>query len=69
MMHRMQPHTLHQNQPKRRSTRITVSLPPGDYEAVVHISKAKRVSASWVVRDAVAKHVMAEHAEDRQLKK
>jgi len=60
MMHPMQPHTLHRDQPKRVSLRITVTLPPGDYEAVVRISKSKRVSASWVVRDAVAKYIAAE---------
>jgi len=60
MMHPMQPHDLHKDQPKRVSNRITVTLPPGDYEAVVRMSKSKRVSASWVVRDAVAKYVAAE---------
>ncbi len=69
MMHHMQPHTLHQDQPKRRATRITVTLPLGDYEAVVRMSKSKRVSASWVVRDAVAKYVTAEHADYKQLTK
>ena len=65
-MHPMQPHTLHQDQPKRVSPRITVTLPPGDYEAVVRISKSKRVSASWVVRDAVAKYIAAEPAANQE---
>lgn len=62
----MQPNSLHGEQPKRVSTRITVTLPPGDYEEVVRISKLKRVSASWVVRDAVAKYVAAQTAADQQ---
>jgi metal-responsive CopG/Arc/MetJ family transcriptional regulator len=65
-MQAMQPHTLHGDQPKRESTRITVTLPPGDYEAVVRISKSKRVSASWVVRDAVAKYIAAEPTAEQQ---
>ena len=69
MMQPMQPDAVHQEQRKRRSTRITVTLMPGDYDAVFRISKSKRVSASWVVRDAVAKYVSAEHAENKQLKK
>jgi predicted transcriptional regulator len=68
MMQHMQPHALRQEQRKRPSTRITVTFTPGDHEAVFRIAKGKRVSASWVVRDAVAKYITSEHAEDKQLK-
>ena len=39
------------------STRITVTLPLGDYEQVCRIASAKKVSASWVVRDAVDEYL------------
>lgn len=39
------------------STRITVTLPQADYEQVCRIAKSKRVSASWVVRDAVTDYL------------
>jgi metal-responsive CopG/Arc/MetJ family transcriptional regulator len=42
---------------KSTGTRITVTIPPGDYQAVRQIAKEKKVSASWVVRDAVEKYV------------
>jgi hypothetical protein len=38
-------------------TRLTVTIPPRDYSAVIRIAKQKKVSASWVVRDAVEKYV------------
>jgi hypothetical protein len=60
MMHAMKPHTDREDQTKRVSKRITVTLPPGDYHEVVRLSKIKRVSASWVVRDSVAKYVADE---------
>jgi predicted transcriptional regulator len=43
----------------RLGTRITVTLPPNDYDTVRRIAKAKKVSASWVVRDAVEIYVQA----------
>jgi len=66
MMQPMQTHSLHGDRPKRAPTRITVTLPPGDYDAVVRISRAKRVSASWVVRDAVATYVAADATANSQ---
>ncbi|MBK1828488.1 CopG family transcriptional regulator [Haloferula rosea] len=39
------------------STRITVTLPREDYEQVCRIAQSKRVSASWVVRDAVTEYL------------
>lgn len=60
MMPPMQARPLPEDRPKRPPTRITVTLPPNDYESVVRISKLKRVSASWVVRDAVTNYVTAE---------
>ncbi len=41
----------------RPGTRITVTIPFEDYEAVRRIAKSKKVSASWVVRDAVEIYV------------
>jgi metal-responsive CopG/Arc/MetJ family transcriptional regulator len=58
MMHIMQSHTEREDRTKRMATRITVTLPPEDYEEVVRLSKEKRVSASWIVRDAVANYVV-----------
>jgi predicted transcriptional regulator len=34
-----------------------VTIPPQDYEAVRRLAKEKKVSASWIVRDAVEKYV------------
>ena len=36
-----------------RVARITVSLNKEDYDEINRIAQAKKVSASWVVRDAV----------------
>jgi hypothetical protein len=41
----------------RSSTRITVTLPHDDYDQVLLKAKALRVSAAWVVRDAVEKYL------------
>lgn len=41
-------------------TRITVTLPPRDYETVCRLAKAKKVSASWIVRDALEKYLTAD---------
>ncbi len=38
-------------------TRITVTIPPQDYDVVLRMAKEKKVSASWVVRDAVEKYI------------
>ncbi len=46
--------------PKARGTRITITLPPEHYEHVLRMAKGKRVSASWVVRDAVEKYLAAD---------
>lgn len=42
-------------------TRITVTIPPQDYAAVRSMAKNKKVSAAWIVRDAVEKYI-AGHA-------
>jgi hypothetical protein len=41
-------------------TRITVSVPNADYEHLLRIAENKRVSISWVVRDAVEKYLSAD---------
>ena len=43
--------------PKPSGTRITITLPPDDYGHVLQLAKQKRVSASWVVRDAVSRYL------------
>jgi predicted DNA-binding protein len=43
--------------PKATATRITITLPSEHYEHVLKMAKNKRVSASWVVRDAVARYL------------
>jgi len=57
------PRTSATERPKASGTRITITLPPEHYEHVVWMAKNKRVSASWIVRDAVAKYL----AEDMPL--
>jgi len=47
-----------QNAKKR--TRITVTFPIKDYEQLCRIARTKRVSASWVVRDAVDKYLQSD---------
>lgn len=49
-----------QTQQEKRPTRITVTLPPENYELLVRMAKTKKVSASWVVRDAVEKYLTAD---------
>ena len=41
-------------------TRITVTIPPQDYSAVRSMAKNKKVSAAWIVRDAVEKYIQRE---------
>ncbi len=41
-------------------TRITVTIPPLYYDQVCRLAKAKKVSASWVVREAVEKYIDAD---------
>ncbi len=36
-----------QSRPKTSGTRITVTIPPYDYDVVRRLAKAKKVSASW----------------------
>ena len=44
----------------KAATRITVTLPQENYEVVVRMAKNKRVSTSWIVRDAVEKYLAAD---------
>lgn len=41
-------------------TRITVTIPPQDYAAVRSMAKNKKVSAAWIVRDAVERYIKGE---------
>jgi hypothetical protein len=45
---------------RRKGTRISVTLPPGDYDVVCRLAKAKKVSAAWIIRDAVEKYIQAD---------
>jgi metal-responsive CopG/Arc/MetJ family transcriptional regulator len=42
---------------KPKTVRTTVSLPNEDYAVLERIAKEKRVSVSWVVRDAVGEYL------------
>lgn len=42
---------------EKRARRITVTLPPGNYEILLRMARNKKVSASWVVRDAVDQYL------------
>ena len=37
--------------------RVSVSFDPSDYDELLRIAAAKRVSLAWVVRDAVAAYI------------
>jgi hypothetical protein len=43
-----------------RAPRITITLPREHYGEIVQRAKTKRVSASWIVRDAVEKYLSAD---------
>jgi hypothetical protein len=45
---------------RSNGTRITVTVPPRDYEVVRSMAKDKKVSAAWIVRDAVEKYIQRE---------
>lgn len=42
---------------KPRAIRASVSLPPEIYETISALAKQKKVSTSWVLRDAAEKYV------------
>jgi metal-responsive CopG/Arc/MetJ family transcriptional regulator len=50
----------HPSNHRETGTRITVTLPPSDYETVCRMAKSKKVSASWIVRDALEKYLAAD---------
>jgi predicted transcriptional regulator len=45
---------------QKRTTRLTVTLPPDQYGILFRMAKSKKDSASWVVRDAVDKYLAAD---------
>ncbi len=49
-----------QSQSEKQVTRITVTLPAENYNLLVRMAKNKKVSASWLVRDAVDKYLSAD---------
>ena len=44
----------------KKTTRITVTLPLGSYQTVVRMARHRKVSTSWIVRDAVEKYLAAD---------
>lgn len=40
-----------------RAVRASVTLPPGVYGTLRDIARQKKVSAAWVIRDAVEKYI------------
>lgn len=55
-----EPSQRNQQERKAKACRITVTLPPEDYKELCAIAEKHRVSASWVVRDAVDRYLTAE---------
>ena len=45
---------------QQTGTRITVTVPKGDYEQVCRMAKSKKVSNAWIIRDAVEKYIQAD---------
>lgn len=54
---------------KEPSPRISVTLEPEHYEALMEVAKAKRVSLAWVIRDAAIGYVEEEAAKSRETNK
>ena len=48
---------------RKNGTRITVTIPPDRYQEILQLAKSKKVSGSWVVRDAVDKYLDKKHLE------
>ena len=48
---------------RKSGTRITVTIPPEQYQHIVQLAKNQKVSASWVVRDAVEKYLEEKNLE------
>jgi metal-responsive CopG/Arc/MetJ family transcriptional regulator len=44
----------------REGTRITVTVPEPHYAVVLELAAKKKVSASWVVRDAIERYIQQE---------
>jgi hypothetical protein len=40
-----------------------VTIPPDQYQEILQLAKIKKVSGSWVVRDAVDKYLEKKHLE------
>ena len=46
---------------KPRAIRASVSLPPEIYRTIEALAKQKRVSTSWILRDAAEEYVKAQY--------
>jgi hypothetical protein len=56
----MQAHSAQSGSESNGAHRITITLPPEHYREIVKRARGKRVSASWIVRDAVEKYLTAD---------
>jgi hypothetical protein len=48
------------SRPRHAGPRITVTFPQADYDRVCVLARSKKVSAAWIVRDAVEKYLQAD---------
>lgn len=48
------------NENAPQSIRVTVTLDRSSYDFVLRLAKTKRVSAAWIIRDAVEKYRTAD---------
>ena len=44
----------------KKSVRMSVSIPPEDYEDLERIAEQKKVSVAWVIREAIEQYLKAE---------
>jgi metal-responsive CopG/Arc/MetJ family transcriptional regulator len=49
--------TAKKKRPKSKMPRASASLPPAVYETLEQIAREKKVSLSWVIRDAAEKYI------------
>ena len=50
----------------RKSTRLTVSLEPQDYDALADLAVARDVSLSWLIRQAVRQFIDRAQSADKK---
>ncbi len=45
---------------REKPHRLTISIPEDHYDAVERLSKDRRVSRSWIIREAIREYVQAD---------